>query len=74
LNLHGLRLPYVFKVTVMTTNPAPAADDAGKGHLAKPSFWVLFVGSVGVVYGDIGTSPLYALRETLHAARAGGLT
>lgn len=58
----------------MTINPAPAADDAGKGHLAKPSFWVLFVGSVGVVYGDIGTSPLYALREALHAARAGGLT
>ncbi len=26
------------------------------------------LGCVGVVYGDIGTSPLYALRESLHAA------
>jgi KUP system potassium uptake protein len=30
------------------------------------------IGSVGVVYGDIGTSPLYALKESLHAARGGG--
>ena len=28
----------------------------------------LVVGSIGVVYGDIGTSPLYAMRESLHAA------
>jgi len=27
---------------------------------------------VGVVYGDIGTSPLYALKESLHAAAGGG--
>ena len=26
------------------------------------------LGSIGVVYGDIGTSPLYALRESLHGA------
>ena len=31
------------------------------------------LGSVGVVYGDIGTSPLYALREALHAAGRDGL-
>src|ERR1700759_93288 len=29
---------------------------------------MLTVGSVGVVYGDIGTSPLYALREAVVAA------
>jgi KUP system potassium uptake protein len=28
----------------------------------------LVIGCIGVVYGDIGTSPLYALRESLHAA------
>ena len=33
----------------------------------------LTVGSVGVVYGDIGTSPLYAFREALVAATGGGL-
>jgi KUP system potassium uptake protein len=32
----------------------------------------LTLGSVGVVYGDIGTSPLYAFREALHAAQDGG--
>ncbi len=31
------------------------------------------VGSVGVVYGDIGTSPLYALKESLHHALHGNL-
>lgn len=29
----------------------------------KSSFWALTLGALGVVYGDIGTSPLYALRE-----------
>ena len=33
-----------------------------------PSFWALALGSVGVVYGDIGTSPLYAFREAALAA------
>jgi KUP system potassium uptake protein len=28
----------------------------------------LAIGSVGTVYGDIGTSPLYAFRESIHAA------
>jgi len=30
--------------------------------------WGLALGSIGVVYGDIGTSPLYALREAVVAA------
>ena len=33
----------------------------------------LMLGAVGVVYGDIGTSPLYALKETLSGAHALGL-
>jgi KUP system potassium uptake protein len=37
------------------------------------NFWKLMLGSVGVVYGDIGTSPLYALREALRAAGRDGL-
>ena len=41
---------------------------------AKAGFWALALGSVGVVYGDIGTSPLYALREALFHAREGGVT
>src|SRR3979409_70024 len=35
---------------------------------SKVAFWGLTVGSIGVVYGDIGTSPLYALREAVNAA------
>jgi KUP system potassium uptake protein len=32
-------------------------------------FWALTLGSIGVVFGDIGTSPLYAFREAAsHAA------
>ena len=38
------------------------------------SFWALTVGSVGVVYGDIGTSPLYAFREAVLAAIGPGGT
>jgi KUP system potassium uptake protein len=33
----------------------------------------LVVGSTGVVYGDIGTSPLYALREAVTSAQRSGL-
>jgi len=45
----------------------------GHGH-ARPraSFLALTLGSVGVVYGDIGTSPLYALREAVVAAVGSG--
>ena len=35
---------------------------------ARPGFWALTLGSIGVVYGDIGTSPLYAMRESVNAA------
>lgn len=36
-------------------------------------FLVLTLGSVGVVYGDIGTSPLYAFREALRPFSEGGV-
>ncbi|WP_246752906.1 potassium transporter Kup [Sinorhizobium sp. BG8] len=35
---------------------------------------MLSLGSVGVVYGDIGTSPLYAFREALRPVAEGGVT
>ena len=46
---------------------------AGNGD-ARPhaGFLALTIGSIGVVYGDIGTSPLYAFREAIVAASAGG--
>jgi KUP system potassium uptake protein len=50
------------------------ATSAGEGeHAPVPSrFWGLALGSVGVVYGDIGTSPLYAFREAAVAAAGSG--
>jgi KUP system potassium uptake protein len=41
---------------------------AEHGHATPTSFWALTLGSIGVVYGDIGTSTLYALKESLAAA------
>ncbi|MFD1703980.1 potassium transporter Kup [Methylopila henanensis] len=46
------------------THGASAAE-ATATHGERHSFWTLTIGSVGVVYGDIGTSPLYAMRESL---------
>jgi KUP system potassium uptake protein len=39
----------------------------------KSDFFALALGSVGVVYGDIGTSPLYAFREAVMAASVAGV-
>jgi KUP system potassium uptake protein len=45
------------------------ASLAGNGETHhKAGVWALTLGSLGVVYGDIGTSPLYALREAVSAA------
>ncbi len=33
---------------------------------------ILVMGAIGVVYGDIGTSPLYAFREAMHVSTAAG--
>ena len=46
----------------------------GTEHDHHRSFWALALGSIGVVYGDIGTSPLYAFREAVNAAQKTGLT
>jgi KUP system potassium uptake protein len=46
----------------------PAANGADEGARAQRRFWALTLGSIGVVYGDIGTSPLYAVRESVLAA------
>jgi KUP system potassium uptake protein len=52
---------------------AEAAVSAGTADVpAKVPFWSLTIGSIGVVYGDIGTSPLYAFREAISAATGSG--
>ena len=41
---------------------------------SNPMRRALVVGALGVVYGDIGTSPIYTLRECLKAAGSGNAT
>jgi KUP system potassium uptake protein len=55
-----------------TSVPAPSAPGEHAHDRSGAGFWTLMLGSIGVVYGDIGTSPLYALKESLTAASAGG--
>ena len=54
--------------------PVPALDahDAVAAH-GGGNFWILALGSVGVVFGDIGTSPLYALQTALGQFKDTGL-
>jgi KUP system potassium uptake protein len=40
----------------------------------KSSIWILSLAALGIVYGDIGTSPLYALRECFHGPHSIPLT
>src|SRR5215472_8681275 len=48
------------------------SETDGKTRPAGASFWALTLGTIGVVYGDIGTSPLYAMREAVVAAAGKG--
>src|SRR6266851_5607053 len=47
-----------------------ASTEAHEGP-ATTGFWALTLGSIGVVFGDIGTSPLYAFREAVASAAQG---
>ena len=51
-----------------TMSSSTTASEREHGQ-EKSAFWILALGSIGVVYGDIGTSPLYAIKESLTAAR-----
>jgi KUP system potassium uptake protein len=48
--------------------------EASKTSSSRRRFWPLTLGSIGVVYGDIGTSPIYAMRESVLAAVGAGGT
>lgn len=48
-----------------------AFADEGEQH--NESMKMLVLDALGVVYGDIGTSPIYAFREALHAAATNGI-
>src|ERR1051326_7829682 len=52
----------------MTTSARVASTPAIAEHPVRAA---LLVSALGVVFGDIGTSPIYAFRESLKAANAG---
>jgi len=50
--------------TASTCEPTIVSTDSGHGPKSK--IHSLVIGAIGVVFGDIGTSPLYAIRESFH--------
>jgi KUP system potassium uptake protein len=60
-------------MTQTTTSGTPAAGaavPASTGHATNKHLPVLLLGALGVVFGDIGTSPIYAFRQAM-AVRPG---
>ncbi len=55
--------------TLGNSPPGTATPEGADPPPSEAGFWALTIGSIGVVYGDIGTSPLYAFREAMLAAR-----
>jgi KUP system potassium uptake protein len=47
-----------------------SSTEASEGQITS-GFWALALGSIGVVFGDIGTSPLYAFRQAVADAAHG---
>src|SRR4051812_49566132 len=52
-------------MSISPTGGAESAppEDLAHGHAQGP-LYKLAIGAIGIVYGDIGTSPIYAFRET----------
>ncbi len=60
----------------LTKDPSADALQSIEGNAHGHSggnFWILALGSIGVVFGDIGTSPLYALQTALSPFKGAGL-
>src|SRR3954466_2004278 len=53
-------------------SPLSSTPAVASGHQPDPLPLAMTMGALGVVYGDIGTSPLYALKEAAKAAAHGG--
>ncbi|HEV7418185.1 MAG TPA: KUP/HAK/KT family potassium transporter, partial [Tianweitania sediminis] len=57
----------------VTASPAGSPTSQQTTAHGNEGLAILMLGALGVVYGDIGTSPIYAFREALHAASGGNL-
>ena len=58
----------------MSANEGVAATGPSAQGARHAGFYALTLGAVGVVFGDIGTSPIYALREALANAHGAAAT
>jgi KUP system potassium uptake protein len=58
----------------MDPSSSPSSRPDREQSESKNSVLPLALGALGVVYGDIGTSPLYAIRECFHGPHAMELT
>ncbi len=67
-------MPGELPVAAATSPPEASPKTVSKpaGHGAHGRFWALSLGAIGVVFGDIGTSPLYAFRQALNQATGDG--
>ncbi|CAN5858452.1 potassium transporter Kup [soil metagenome] len=57
----------------MSSVPGLAGEATGHPHRPHPAMVALTIGAIGVVFGDIGTSPLYAFREALAQSAHDGI-
>lgn len=69
---HTVPAPFdgVFAAATMSDDACNPGQDTGH---SRNGLATLTLGAIGVVYGDIGTSPLYALREALRPVARDGL-
>lgn len=60
-------------MTQSNKSAVAAQHNGGHSAISATPFIALVAGSAGIVYGDIGTSPLYAFREAVLSAQKNGL-
>jgi KUP system potassium uptake protein len=69
VKVHPARLQFASALPELLGKLLMMTRQAGGRYLT-----VLAIGALGVVYGDIGTSPLYAIRECFHGPHAIAVT
>src|ERR1700681_4662117 len=69
LNTHLAATPPLLSgpVTVPGSSPPPTHGDGAKSPHHNGNTWFLALTALGIVYGDIGTSPLYTFSVALNA-------
>ena len=53
-----------------TDDPVSPSSETSPSRWCDKKLFILALGSIGVVFGDVGTSPLYALKECFHGKHA----